>query len=354
MNVMKKAIRSLGILLLALIIFLPLNSNKAYAYTLKDLGSYIENPEFHNNQSGRADGNVGLYKAVGETEVATNVKELYFDSTHKTFQILARRYNPTKEIDKTSKDMKWSVVDKRICTVDSKGFVTAGNMTGATIVILEDETYCLSIPVVNRTGKYDSWYEDMFKDIDTPGNIYRKEGFKYASSAKIACEYLGKGYKIIVDAYLTHGSKLRTDPDVRFNTIQDAVCTITDLARLENTNGGIWGDCVVIASLISIICDPFTINSKTQKFGCDMVDLPGHVTNVILLDGIVYSVDNEQFQEVAKESDWTWKNGVLYGSYIFGNNKAEAEISCKKGTSYSFTQDRDKIEKYLKNGINNN
>jgi len=43
---------------------------------------------------------------------------------------LAREYNPKKGIDKTSKDMEWSVVDERICTVDSNGKVTAGEMTG--------------------------------------------------------------------------------------------------------------------------------------------------------------------------------------------------------------------------------
>lgn len=351
---MKKVIKSLGILLVALTVCLPLNTNKAYAYTLKDLGSYIENPEFHYNQSGRADGNVGLYKAVGDIEVAINVNTVYFDSTQKTYQILARRYNPTKGIDKTSKDMKWSVVDERICTVDNNGFVTAGNMSGVTIVILEDETYCLSIPVINRTGKYDSWYEDMFKDIHTPHIIYRKEGFKYASSAKLACEYLGNGYKIIVDAYLTHGNALKTDPEVRFNTIQEAVNEIISVSNISNSKGGIYGDCTMIAALTSTICDPFTINSKTQKFGCDMIDLPGHITNAILLDGIVYSVDNGNFHEVAKEYDWTWKNGVLYGTYIFiGTSKSIAEINCKKGFSYKFTADQDNIAKYLKNGVNN-
>lgn len=351
---MKKVIKYLGMLLFALTLLLPLNTNKAYAYTLKDLGTHIENPEFHNNQSGRADGNIGLYKAVGDIEVATNVNSIYFDSAHKTFQILARRYNPTKGINKTNKDMKWSVVDKRICTVDSKGFVTAGNMTGATIVILEDDTYCISIPVVNRTGKYDSWYEDMFKDIRTPNYIYSKEGFKYASSAKLACEYLGKGYKIIVDAYVSNGSALNTDPDIRFNTIQEAVCTVISLTDLLNAKGRMYGDCTMVAALTFLICDPFTIYSNSQKFGCDMIGLPGHETNAILLDGIIYSVDNGNFQEVAKESDWTWKNGVLYGSYEYiGTSTSKAEISCKKSVYNSFTRDRDDMTKYLKNGVNN-
>lgn len=157
---MSKAIKYLGTFLLSLTVFLALKTDNAYAYTLDDLESYIENPEFHDGQKGRARGNVGLYKVVGEG-LATNIDAIYFDSTHKEFQVLVRRYNPTKGIDKISKDMKWSVVDERICTVDNKGFVTAGSMTGATIIVLEDDIGCMGIPVVNRTGKYDSWYEDM-------------------------------------------------------------------------------------------------------------------------------------------------------------------------------------------------
>lgn len=347
---MKLVIKLLGAILLALV-FIPLNSNKAYAYTLEDLGSYIENPEWFDNQTGRRDDNVGLEEVVGETEATTNVTAIYFDSTHKTFQILSRRYNPTKGIDKTNKDMKWSVVDERICTVDSKGFVTAGNMTGVTIIIMEDDTYCSSIVVVNRTGKYDNWYEDMFKDIHTPSNIYRKADFEYASYAQLACEYLGKGYKIITDAYISHGSALKTDPDIRFSIIEEAVCTITSISGLTNAKGGVYGNCVMNAALTSVICDPFTINSTTQKFGCDMIDFGGaHVNNAILLDGIIYRVDNGNFQVVAKESDWTWKNGVLRGSYIDGISKANAEISCKK--SGSFTEDRDGMDRCLKNGVN--
>lgn len=351
---MRKVIKLLGILLLALTVFTTLNTEKAYAYTLDDLEGYIENPEFHDGLKGRGRGNVGLYEVVGETEVATNVDAVYFDSTHKEFQILVRRYNPKKGIDKISKDMKWSVVDERICTVDSNGFLTAGNMTGATIVILEDETYCKSITVVNRTGNHDSWYEDMFKDIHITANVYRKKDFKNASSAKMACEYLGEGYKTIVDAYLTYGVGLNTNSDVRFKTIKDAVNTVTKIARLTNKEGGQWGNCVTIASMTSIICDPFVINSKTQKFGHDMIDLPGHVTNAILLDGIVYNVDNGNFIEVAKESDWTWKDGVLHGTYkLIGNSESKAKIDCEKRDSHSFNEDRDKITDYLKNGVIN-
>lgn len=347
---MKKTMKYFGLLLLAFTVFLSLNTSKAYAYTLEDLDDYVENPEFHDNQIGREDDNVGMYQIVGDY-VETNVETIFFDSTHNTFQILARRYNPTKGINKTSKDMKWSVVDERICTIDNKGFVTAGAMTGGTVVILEDDTVCISIPVVNKTGKYDSWYEDMFKDIHTPSTFYRKESFKSASSAKRACEYLGNGYKIIVDAYLTHGNALKTDPEIRFLTIKEAVNEIISIATLTNAKGGMWGDCMVTTSLTSIVVDPFIINSTTQKVGYDMIDFPGHVNSALLLDGIIYSVDNGNFQKVANESEWTWKNGKLYGSYEFGIYKAKAEISCKK--SYSDTIDRDNISKYLKNGVNN-
>lgn len=82
-----------------------------------------------------------------------------------------------------------------------------------------------------------------------------------------------------------------------------------------------------------------------------MIDVGTHETNAILLDGIVYSVDNGNFKEVAKESDWTWKKGVLYGSYTFGGKTAEAEICCNKSTSYSFTRNRDDITASLKNGV---
>lgn len=350
---MMKIVRFLGILLLVLIVFLPLNTIKTYAYTLNDLGAYIENPEFHDSQQGRADGNLGLYQVVGDKQVVANVKAIYFDSTNKTFQILARRYNPTIGIDKTSNDMKWSVVDERICTVDSNGFVTAGNTTGATIVIMEDDTCCMSFTVVNRTGKYDNWYEDMFKDIHTLSTVYGKKDFKNVSSAKLACEYLGNGYKILVDAYLTHGSALNTDPEVRLGIIQEAVKEVIQVSYLTSAKGDIWGDCVLTAAMTSIICDPFTINTNAQRFGCDMINLPGHVTNAILLDGIVYNVDNGNFQEVAKETDWIWINDVLNGSYVFiGNSISEAEISCKKSAYNSFTRDRDEIAKCLKQGVN--
>ena len=341
----------LGMLLLVLTVFLPFNTENAYAYTLEDLGSYVENPEWFDNQSGRLGDNVGLSKAI-DKELQTNVGSIYFDSTHKSFQIQARRYNPTKGIDKTSKDMKWSVVDERICTVDNNGFVKAGSMTGATIVILEDETVCMAITVVNRTGNYDSWYEDMFKDIHTLNSVYEKSGFKNAASAKLACEYLGNGYKVIVDSYLKHGIALKTDSSVRFNTIYDAVNTVVRVANLSSAKGGMWGDCVTIASLTSFICSPFTINSQTQKFGSDMIEVPGHLTNAILLDGIVYNVDNGNFREVAKESDWTWKKGVLHGSFLFGSSEAKAEINCEQGDSYSFTRDRVEIEAFLKKGVN--
>jgi hypothetical protein len=355
MHVMKKKMRSLWALLLVLSALLPINASTAYAYTFDNLSAYIENPEFHDNQKGRLVGNVGMYKYVNEVYARTNVEAIYFDSTHKSFQILARRYGPTKGIDKTSKDMKWSVVDERICTVDSKGFVTAGDMTGATIVILEDNEYCISIPVINRTGKYDSWYEDMFKDIKILYTIYPKAGFKNESSAKLACEILGSGYKIIVDAYLDYGSALRTDPEVRFNTIYKAVNTVNNVALLSNVEGIAWGNCEVVSSLTSIICDPFVTNTSTQRFGTAMVEIGLiHINNAILLDGIIYSVENGNFEEVAKESDWTWNDGDLYGSYMFGNIKAEVEIRCYKLDSYRFTDDRDCITKYLKSGVYSN
>ncbi len=351
---MKKKMRSLWALLLVLSALLPINASTAYAYTFDNLSAYIENPEFHDNQKGRLAGNVGMYQYVVETIAATNVEAIYFDTSHKTFQIMARRYGPTKGIDKTSKDMKWSVVDDRICTVDSKGFVTAGDMTGATIVILEDETYCMSIPVINRTGNYDSWYEDMFKDITTLNATYSKEGFKYESSAKLACECLGSGYKVIVDAYLKYGSALRTDPEVRLKTIQDAIHAVIVIAAFDNSEGGAWGDCITISSLTAIICEPFIINTNTLRFGTDMVDIGfTHENNAILLNGIIYSVDNGNFVEVGKESDWTWKDGVLYGTYKFGSHIAEAEIRCEKGDVSSFTEDRDQIAKYLKYGVSN-
>lgn len=65
------------------------------------------------------------------------------------------------------------------------------------------------------------------------------------------------------------------------------------------------------------------------------------------------ALDNGNFKEVAKESDFTWKNGVLYGTYMDGNNIAEAEINCEKGDSFSYTEDRDHIANCLKNGVNN-
>lgn len=56
---------------------------------------------------------------------------------------------------------------------------------------------------------------------------------------------------------------------------------------------------------------------------------------------------------MARESEWTWEDGTLYGTYMDGIYKAKAEINCEKGYSYSFTGDRDNIAKYLKDGVFN-
>jgi len=330
---------------LAAAVYSPLYSNKAHAYTLKDLETYIDNPDFHSYQAGRAGYNIGMDSIVGRTIPVTNVNAIYFDSSNKSFQILARQYNPNKGIDKTSKDMKWSVVDDRICTVDSNAKVTAGNMTGTTIIIMEDDNYCINIPVVNITGKYDSWYEDMFKNIKTYYYRYKKSDFKYESGAKKACEYLGNAYKMITDAYLTYGNALKYDSDVRYEVLREAIQTATAVPRLSTSNGSSFGDCRMISTFTSLICDIF--KSKEDKCGSTLINYPTHVCNIVLIDGVKYMVDNSNFYEIAKESDWTWKNGKLTGTA----DNIKLAITCEKGGN--FKDDREYMAQRLKNGVYN-
>lgn len=332
-------------LLLATAVYSPQYSKKAYAYTLKDLETYIDNPDFHSNQSGRAGYNVGMDSIVGTTVPVTNVNAIYFDSSNKSFQILARVYNPNKGIDKTSKDMKWSVVDDRICTVDSNGKVTAGNMTGTTIIIMEDDDYCINIPVVNITGKYDSWYEDMFKNIKTYYYRYKKSDFKYSSSARKACEFLGNAYKIITDAYMTYGNSLKSDPEVRFEVLKEAIQTATTIPMLLTADGHSFGDCSEVTKFTSLICEVF--KSKTDRCGSTQIYYPTHVCNIVLIDGVIYMVDNGNFYEISKESDWTWKNGKLTGTV--DNNKLA--ITCEKDGS--FKDDSEYMAHTFENGVYN-
>lgn len=342
---------------------LSLHSDIAYAYTLKNLDQYIDNPEFFDYQEGKASINVGIDPIVGTPDAIVNVARIYFDSKHKTFQILARQYDPKKGINLTSKDMKWSVIDERICTVDKNGKVTAGEMTGVTVVIMEEKGGYLVIPVLNITGNCDKWYEEMYKDIDiNPVYTYFSETeFLTKDEARKACDYIGNTYKTITDAYLTYGDSLKTDPKIRLNVINDAADIAFELVWLvDNTGKNYWFKGISAGDIMK--CRVFELFiSKESKCG-----LHRDTENMVfMIDGVIYIITGANvFEEIGKESDCIRRDGKLYGSFQFEVPHfdfkygiwstdyviVDVEISFEKKGISSFTEESEYMMNFLKNG----
>lgn len=320
---MKKTIKFFGILLLVLTAFLPLNTNKAYAYTLENLESYIKNPEWFDNQEGRAGDNTGTGK-IDCSYPQINSEVIYFDKTHKSYQLLLRQYDKEKGIDLENDDFEWEVIDERICTVDSNGFVKAGDITGATTVIAENKNYTLVIVVINLTGDYDRWYENMFTNNRIYGRIYDKE--KRGISRN-----LGNALKGIVDAYMQYGAELYTNPEIRIDTVREAVYTINDSG---------YG----VTSIFTLFVD----GNRTQK--CAYVadstkeNGAGFSPILLLLDGKIYELNIwGGFYEIATEEDGYWKNGYFYYTYlrhtIYGTEEWEVKFSTIKENNYNEERD---------------
>jgi hypothetical protein len=324
MNIMKKVIKSLGVLLLALTVCLSSSTNKAYAYTLEDLASYIENPEWFDNQEGRAGDNTGTDK-INYSYLQINSDVIYFDKTHKSYQLLLRQYDNEKGIDLGNDDLKWEVIDERICTVDSNGFVKAGDLTGATTVIAENKNNTLVIAVINLTGNYDRWYENMFVNNWLYGGLFdtNEEGLSRC---------LGYALKGIVDAYVQYGDELYTNPEIRFEIVREAV----DL---------IYGKGYHPARIFDLFLD----GNRTQKCA-DAIDATvenGVVLNsptLLLLDGKIYGFNIfGAFYEVATEKDGYWENGYFYYTYLHYGPTGRVEWKVKFSTTkeYNYNEERD-------------
>ncbi|SHO53409.1 hypothetical protein [Anaerocolumna xylanovorans] len=321
---MRKMLKFLGVLLLVLTECLPLNTDKAYAYTLENLESYIVNPEWFDNQEGRAGDNTG----TGKTDCSypqINSDVIYFDKTHKSYQLLLRQYDKEKGIDFENDDFEWEVIDERICTVDSDGFVKAGDMTGATTVIAENQNYALVIVVINLTGKYDSWYENMFVNNWFYGGLYNIKEEELSRS-------LGSALKGIVDAYVQHGDELYTNPEIRIEIVREAV-------RIINGKG------YHPARIFDLFLDGIRTQKCAHVIGATVengvvLDSP----TLLLLDGKIYELNIlGGFYEIATEKDGYWKNGYFYYTYLHhgltGTDEWKVKFSTTKEYNYNNEHD---------------
>ena len=321
--------------LLVIVLGAWLKTDKAYAYTIDDLGSYIENPEWFDNQKGRSGDNIGTYKIVKEDRPTINSSTVYFYGKNETYQLLIRQYDETAKIDFDNDDFKWFVMDERICTVDENGLLTAGEMTGVTTVLAENDFGYTEVAVVNLTGDYDDWYEKMFTGIAF--GDYTTYHDKTDTEAKISAWNTARGhgnaYKIIVDAYLEYGEELYSNSKVRYKIVKEAVSSAAYGGSYTNIYG-IFSD---------IDREQKCIYSNDFFF-------------LLLMDGKIYELDSwSGFREIADESDGVWKNGNFYYvhtyQHIVNPSKIEwlkSEVKFTYKRNYCYTYDKDIIEEKIK------
>lgn len=345
---MKNVVRILCGLLLAFTVIFTTRTESAFAYTLDDLGDYIENPGWFDNQEGRADDAIGTERVATGSEPSRNTRIIYFNKTHKTYQLLVRQYDETKGIDIDNDDLTWSVVDERICTVDGNGFVKAGEMTGATTILAEGPDYILEFTVINLTGNYDEWYEEMFTNVWVASDLTEHYVKNYTSMGAMRrdTKYVGIGYKVIVDAYLQYGNRLYDDPEIRLEVIKEAVNEALKYA------GGVsnldYANCVSNAKITSQILNVFN-NSTNQKCAEGTYAFNGHITNTLLLDGIVYNVNDGIFKQKCVETDGEWKSDhMFYCEYIYNNHYGTVKSTLSATKTGDWTHDRSYITNKLK------
>lgn len=299
-------------LMLALALIMASQTSKTYAYTIEDMSDYIENPEWFDNQDGGELVALEDNMPVGTSEPVVSNTSIYLGKKTTSYQIYVRQYDAKNGIDIDESGFTWTSCDERICTVDN-GLVKAGSMTGVTVLVAENKDYVIGFTVVNQTGNEEQWYEDMFTDI-YDGNKWGFQGplsiskFDGALNARKSINELGEAYKIVVDAYLSYGEQLNTDTSVRKSVLQDAISKAVAAGHAVLKSGTkIWGDCQSDAFYTERITRLFVDDNRSQKCASGTDGPVDHVTNYLLLGGIIYNINNTQWAELCPESDGEWK-----------------------------------------------
>lgn len=318
----------------------------AYAYTMDNLEASIENMDFFDNQVGRLNyfryqGNnfgssneKGLvrsyvrrsdpndYATCWAFQIDMNVDSIFFKPNFTSFQLKIRAYNEEKGWDMTTEDFKLTSQDERICTVDKSGLIKAGTMTGATVISIEYDGGCSFVFVVNQTGKYDKWYEDMFNDVDLCDKRFLPRHmpsahFANPNSPKKIVEGWGKGWKIITDEYLRLGDLMDTDAVKRARIARDIVHEMCDLYLKDSSDpkayNGEYGDCEQISACKYQILKLF-INTERKngvKYVSDFDN--NHQYLIMALDGEIYDDDNFGLDKRCSIDTWEWSNNILTG-----------------------------------------